>query len=149
VFPLSFGKTLLPFFGYKHHKFLPKPHNSSLSSVMEDENQRFSRLLTAHLDKVKQQVKKLMEAACAGDIKLFKKLAKGLDRGKGLAATVASVKDGKERGALSFAATEGQLKMCKYLVEELKIDVNDRDKEGQTLVLCAARKDTLLLSSTS
>lgn len=97
-----------------------------------------------------------MEAACAGDIKLFKskfsisrientifllyygvsvddcetELAKGLDRGKGLAATVASVKDGKERGALSFAATEGQLKMCKYLVEELKIDVNDRDKEG-------------------
>ncbi|XP_015164397.1 ankyrin-1-like isoform X1 [Solanum tuberosum] len=107
---------------------------------MEDENQRFSRLLTAHLDKVKQQVKKFMEAACAGDIKLFKKLAKGLDRGKGLAATVASVKDGKERGALSFAATEGQLKMCKYLVEELKIDVNDRDKEGQTPVLCAARE---------
>ncbi|KAG5626379.1 hypothetical protein H5410_011597 [Solanum commersonii] len=133
---------------------------------MEDENQRFSRLLTAHLDKVKQQVKKLMEAACAGDIKLFKskfsisrientifllyygvsvddcetELAKGLDRGKGLAATVASVKDGKERGALSFAATEGQLKMCKYLVEELKIDVNDRDKEGQTPVLCAARE---------
>ncbi|KAK4739054.1 hypothetical protein R3W88_002751 [Solanum pinnatisectum] len=80
-----------------------------------------------------------MEAACAGDIKLFKskfpisrientifllyygvsvddcatELAKGLDRGKGLAATVASVKDGKERGALSFAATEGQYKMCK------------------------------------
>lgn len=57
-------------------------------------------------------------------------LAKELDHdGKGLAATVADVKDAKKRGSLFFAAGEGKFDLCKYLVEDLKIDVNERDKE--------------------
>lgn len=57
-------------------------------------------------------------------------LAKQLDDGKGLAGTVADVKDGNKRGALIFAAREGKIELCKYLVEELKIDVNEKDDEG-------------------
>lgn len=97
-----------------------------------------------------------MKAACSGDIELFKskltiscfilrvsvyamlysvddcetELAKQLDDGKGLAGTVADVKDGNKRGALIFAAREGKIELCKYLVEELKIDVNEKDDEG-------------------
>ncbi|KAF3666990.1 hypothetical protein FXO37_10228 [Capsicum annuum] len=58
------------------------------------------------------------------------KLAKQLDDGKGLAGTVADVKDANKRGALIFAAREGKTEFCKYLVEELKIDVNEKDEEG-------------------
>ncbi|XP_055816963.1 uncharacterized protein LOC129886338 isoform X2 [Solanum dulcamara] len=92
------------------------------------------------LSKAQEKAKRFLEAACEGDIELFKKLAKERDHGKGMVATVASVKDGKERGALIFAAAEGKIELCKYLVEELKIDVNQRDKEGQTPVLHAARQ---------
>lgn len=56
--------------------------------------------------------------------------AKQLDDGKGLAQTVADVKDANKRGALHFAAREGQTEMCKYLLEELKLDVNTKDDDG-------------------
>ena len=36
-----------------------------------------------------------------------------LDDGKGLAQTVADVKDANKRGALHFAAREGQTEVCK------------------------------------
>ncbi|XP_060218204.1 uncharacterized protein LOC132645307 [Lycium barbarum] len=87
-----------------------------------------------------EKVQKFLEAACSGNIKLFKKLAKQLDDGKGLAATVANVKDRNKRGALIFAATEDKIELCKYLVEELKINVNEKDVEGETPILHAARQ---------
>ena len=62
-------------------------------------------------------------------------LAKQLDDGKGIAQTVADVKDANKRGALHFAAREGKTDMCKYLVEELKLDVNAKDDDGTSFAL--------------
>ncbi|KAF3666994.1 putative ankyrin repeat domain-containing protein 17-like isoform X2 [Capsicum annuum] len=83
-----------------------------------------------HALAVREKVQKFLQAACSGDVELFKKLAKQLDDGKGLAGTVADVKDANKRGALIFAAREGKTELCKYLVEELKVDVNEKDEEG-------------------
>lgn len=63
-------------------------------------------------------------------------LAGQLDEGKGLARTVADIKDANKRGALHFAAREGQTEVCKYLLEELKLDVDSKDEEGMCLILC-------------
>lgn len=57
-----------------------------------------------------------------------------LDEGKGLAKTVADVKDANKRTALHFAAREGRTEVCKYLLEELKLDVNIKDDDGMTSV---------------
>ncbi|KAF3682890.1 putative ankyrin repeat domain-containing protein 17-like isoform X2 [Capsicum annuum] len=80
----------------------------------------------------------VLRAACSGNIKLFK--TKQLDDGRGLVRTVAEAKDVNERGALFFAAHQGELELCKYLVEKLKIDVNELDVDGQNPVLHAARQ---------
>lgn len=61
-------------------------------------------------------------------------LATQLDEGgKGLARTVADVKDANKRTALHFAAREGRTEVCKYLVEELGLDVDVRDEDGTLL----------------
>lgn len=57
-------------------------------------------------------------------------VAAQLDDGKGLSHTVANIKDANKRGALHFAAREGQTEVCKYLLEELKLDVNTKDEDG-------------------
>lgn len=59
-------------------------------------------------------------------------LAEQLDDGKGLAQTVADIKDANQRGALHFAAREGQTEMCKFLIEECNIDVNVKDEDGNS-----------------
>jgi hypothetical protein len=60
-------------------------------------------------------------------------LAGQLDEGKGLARTVADIKDANKRGALHFAAREGNTDICKYLLEELKLDVDTKDEDGMCL----------------
>ena len=61
-------------------------------------------------------------------------LAARLDDGKGLSGTVADIKDANKRGALHFAAREGKTEVCKYLLEELKLDVDTRDEDGKLLI---------------
>ncbi|KAG0487319.1 hypothetical protein HPP92_009414, partial [Vanilla planifolia] len=78
---------------------------------------------------VREKVKKFLDAARTGKLEEFKKLAVQLDEGKGLAKSVADVKDANNRTALHFAAREGKTEMCKYLLEELKLDVNVRDDD--------------------
>ncbi|PHU17789.1 hypothetical protein BC332_13484 [Capsicum chinense] len=39
-------------------------------------------------------------------------------------------KDANKRGALSFATREDKTDLCKYLVKDLKIDVNEKYEEG-------------------
>ncbi|CAI9102678.1 OLC1v1000980C1 [Oldenlandia corymbosa var. corymbosa] len=89
---------------------------------------------------VRDKVQNFLNAALTGNIEDFKKFAKQLDDGKGLQQTVADVKDANNRGALHFAAREGQTDMCKYLVEELKVDVNTKDDDDETPLLHAARQ---------
>lgn len=89
---------------------------------------------------VRDKVQRFLNAARTGNLDLFKKLGRELDDGKGLAMAVADVKDANKRGALHFAAREGQTEMCKYLVEELKLDVNVKDDDGETPLLHAARQ---------
>ncbi|XP_073526234.1 uncharacterized protein [Phyllobates terribilis] len=88
----------------------------------------------------RQKVQDFLNAALTGNLDFFKKMAKKLDDGKGLTKTVEDVKDANERGALHFAAREGQTEMCKYLLEELKLDVNVKDADGETPLVHAARQ---------
>lgn len=89
---------------------------------------------------VRQKVQTFLNAACTGNLDLLKKIASQLDEGKGLAKTVADIKDANKRGAIHFAAREGKTEVCKYLLEELKLDVNTKDEDGDTPLLHAARK---------
>lgn len=89
---------------------------------------------------VRQKVQQFLNAARIGNLDLLKNLAGQLDEGKGLARTVADIKDANKRGALHFAAREGQTEVCKYLLEELKLDVDLKDEEGETPLIHAARQ---------
>ncbi|XP_057763645.1 uncharacterized protein LOC130984960 [Salvia miltiorrhiza] len=87
-----------------------------------------------------EKFQQFLNAAQTGNLDLLKKLAKQLDSGKGLAQTVVDVKDANQRGALHFAAREGQTEICKYLLEELKMDINTKDEDGDTPLTHAARQ---------
>ncbi|KAM7469129.1 hypothetical protein LguiA_007312 [Lonicera macranthoides] len=88
----------------------------------------------------RESVQQFLNAACTGNLDLFRKFAAQLDDGKGLSQTVADVKDANKRGALHFAAREGQTEVCKFLLEELKLDVDTKDEDGETPLLHAARQ---------
>ncbi|KAJ0080423.1 hypothetical protein Patl1_23271 [Pistacia atlantica] len=93
------------------------------------------------LNVVRQSVQLFLNAAQTGNLALLKRIAEQLDdQGKGMATTVADIKDANQRGALHFAAREGQTDVCKYLLEELKLDVNTQDEDGETPILHAARQ---------
>ncbi|KAF4354373.1 hypothetical protein G4B88_015017 [Cannabis sativa] len=88
----------------------------------------------------RKKVELFFNAACSGNLDFLKKVAEKLDDGKGLAKTIADIKDANKRGALHFAAREGKTEVCKYLLEELKLDVDTRDEDGETPLIHAARQ---------
>lgn len=118
----------------------------------------FSLLLNA----VRQKVQQFLNAARTGNLDLLKSkfiflyahlfvrvcilivyfglnfigidLAGQLDEGKGLKITVTDIKDANKRGALHFAAREGKTEVCKYLLEELKLDIDTKDEDGMRLI---------------
>ncbi|KAH7571891.1 hypothetical protein JRO89_XS04G0163400 [Xanthoceras sorbifolium] len=94
----------------------------------------------SHALAVREKVQQFLNAACTGNLDLLKKIAKQLDEGKGLPLTVADIKDANKRGALHFAAREGKTEVCKFLLEELKLDVDTKDEDGETPILHAARQ---------
>ncbi|XP_058208667.1 uncharacterized protein LOC131321756 isoform X1 [Rhododendron vialii] len=75
---------------------------------------------------------RLLQAASDGKIKLLKRLGEELDFGEGLAKTFLQVKDAGGRTALHFAAAEGKTHVCKYLVQDLGLDANLKDRKGDT-----------------
>ncbi|KAI3938583.1 hypothetical protein MKW98_016088 [Papaver atlanticum] len=72
----------------------------------------------------------VLTAAISGKLNQFKNLIAKYDDGSGLADTVMSVKDDNGIGVIHFAAVEGKLNVLKYLIEELKLDVNMKDPKG-------------------
>jgi len=61
---------------------------------------------------------------------VFAELAVQLDEGKDLAKSVEAIKDANKRGALHFAAREGQTAVCDYLLTDLKLPVDSQDDDG-------------------
>jgi hypothetical protein len=58
-------------------------------------------------------------------------MARRLDSGQGAAAAVAAAADrGSGNRALHLAAMEGKMDVCRYLVEELRLDVNQSNDRG-------------------
>ncbi|KAL5061136.1 hypothetical protein RYX36_032740 [Vicia faba] len=66
---------------------------------------------------------------------LLKKFAEQLDEGKDLLKTVEAIKDTNKRGALHFAALEGQTEICNYLLEDLKLQIDSKDDDGETALI--------------
>ncbi|KAM3280550.1 hypothetical protein ACQJBY_047379 [Aegilops geniculata] len=79
----------------------------------------------------------LLHAASRGDLRLFKRLVRDLDKGRGRPREV--VEAAKDQGlvALHFAAGKARLRLCRYLVEELGVDVDAVDDGGRTPLLMA------------
>ncbi|KAI3944361.1 hypothetical protein MKW98_006522 [Papaver atlanticum] len=75
----------------------------------------------------------LLNSAYTGDLDRFKRLASCYDkRGEGLAMTIQHLLDGDGRGSFAFAAAGGRVNVCRYLLEELNLDVDVKDDEGVT-----------------
>lgn len=89
---------------------------------------------------VRQKVQHFLNAARTGNLDLLKKFAEQLDEGKDLSKTVEAIKDANKRGALHFAALEGQTQICSYFVEDLKLRIDDKDEDGETALIHAARQ---------
>ncbi|KAI3855412.1 hypothetical protein MKX03_025370 [Papaver bracteatum] len=76
----------------------------------------------------------LFNAAYTGKLHNFKWLASDHAKGEGIGVAVAigKIRDEYERGCLNFAAAGGSLEVCKYLIEDLKLDVDSKDGTGHT-----------------
>ncbi|MCL7037038.1 hypothetical protein MKW94_008636 [Papaver nudicaule] len=86
----------------------------------------------------------LLSAAYTGELDRFKMVASSYDkRGDGLAKTIQRHVDGDRRGCLAFAAAGGRVDVCRYLVEELNLDVHVKDVNGVTPLCYAAVKGHL------
>ncbi|KAI3893438.1 hypothetical protein MKX03_020282, partial [Papaver bracteatum] len=88
---------------------------------------------------------KLINAAYDGKLKLFERLASNLAKGEGIGVAEAIGKVKGENGldgggCLHSAAIGGSLNVCKYLIEDLKLDVDSRDRKGRTPLLHASLK---------
>ncbi|TVU30035.1 hypothetical protein EJB05_21637 [Eragrostis curvula] len=70
----------------------------------------------------------LLHAAFEGNLRVVKKMVKALDEGDGrLTEKVAAVRDSNGLGPLHLAAGRARMPVCRYLVEELRLDVNAAD----------------------
>lgn len=74
----------------------------------------------------------LLEAASDGDLVLFKQLARMMDGGRGRVTEAVEAVVECTAGALHLAAGQGELAMCRYLVEELRVDINAIHDGGET-----------------
>lgn len=87
----------------------------------------------------KQREEMLLRAAAAGNLRLLKKMARGLDSGlKGEAAVLAAVADEEGGRALHLAAGAGRVEVCRYIVEDLRLDVNQLNFKGETPLFYSA-----------
>ncbi|XP_047074857.1 ankyrin-1-like [Lolium rigidum] len=86
-----------------------------------------------------QREKVLLFAASEGNLRLLKKMARGLDSGgQAEAAVLAAVTDGEGNRALHLAAAAGRVEVCRYIVEDLRLDVNQPNFKGETPLFYSA-----------
>ncbi|KAM0874932.1 hypothetical protein ACQ4PT_037122 [Festuca glaucescens] len=86
-----------------------------------------------------QREKLLLYAASEGNLRLLKKMARGLDSGgQAEAAVLAAVTDGEGNRALHLAAAAGRVEVCRYIVEDLRLDVNQPNFKGETPLFYSA-----------
>ncbi|RZC70728.1 hypothetical protein C5167_033880 [Papaver somniferum] len=86
----------------------------------------------------------LLDSAYTGNLDRFKIIASRYDdRGDGLAITVERLKDRLGRGSLIFAAAGGSVNVCRYLIEELNLDIDVKDYHGGTPLCYGAVKGHL------
>ncbi|XP_065864328.1 uncharacterized protein [Euphorbia lathyris] len=72
---------------------------------------------------------RLLKAARFGNLDCLKRLADVLDSGDGLRQTLESIEDKDGRTAFHHAAIGGNTRVCRYLLEEVKVDhINLRDE---------------------
>ncbi|KAI5071472.1 hypothetical protein GOP47_0013723 [Adiantum capillus-veneris] len=88
----------------------------------------------------RDKVSRLLVAARDEDPRGLKEAAAAFDEGQGVAKAVLDVKDANGRGALHFAAQNGNDAVCQYLLEELSFPVDLRDNDGETPLIHAARQ---------
>uniref|UniRef100_A0A0D9VG47 Uncharacterized protein n=1 Tax=Leersia perrieri TaxID=77586 RepID=A0A0D9VG47_9ORYZ len=86
----------------------------------------------------------LFEAADSGDLYIVKGMAMLLDEGRGRpgkavqAARLGGIDEAVDgMGVQHIAASKGRLGVCRYLIEELRMDVDDVDEGGKTPLMMA------------
>ncbi|XP_048526980.1 ankyrin-1-like [Triticum urartu] len=80
-----------------------------------------------------QREEALLRAAADGNLRLLKEMARWMGSGgEGEAAILGTVEDGVGDRALHLAAGSGRLEVCRYLVEDLRLDVNQLNFIGDT-----------------
>ncbi|RZC71965.1 hypothetical protein C5167_035128 [Papaver somniferum] len=86
----------------------------------------------------------LLNSAYTGNLDQFKMIASRYDcKGDGLAITIERLKDKLGRGSLIFAAAGGSVNVCRYLLEELNLEVDVKDNHGGTPLCYGAVKGHL------
>ncbi|TVU31527.1 hypothetical protein EJB05_23214 [Eragrostis curvula] len=80
----------------------------------------------------------LLHAALDGNLRTLKKIVKAMDGGEGrIAEKVGALGNDCGLGVLHLAAASGKLPVCRYLVEELCLDVKANCQAGITPLTCA------------
>ncbi|KAI3871162.1 hypothetical protein MKW98_015062 [Papaver atlanticum] len=92
------------------------------------------------MDDVVAAVTAMLLVAVDGELERFKKCVEAVDRliGDGIAAIIENTKDDYGKGVIHFAAGGGNVEVLKYLIKEIKLDVNVKDNSGVTPLSWAA-----------
>ncbi|KAI3875361.1 hypothetical protein MKW98_000038 [Papaver atlanticum] len=78
--------------------------------------------------------KDFLKAAHAGELNRLKQFALELDEvlGNGIPEILENIIDGEGRGAIHCAAAGGSVEVLKYLIEEIKLEIDVKDGKGET-----------------
>ncbi|KAL5713245.1 hypothetical protein ACHQM5_015342 [Ranunculus cassubicifolius] len=80
----------------------------------------------------------LLLACFSGNLRQVKVLVKTMDDGKDISEILVKIKERGGMGLLHAAAHSGKTNVCKYLLEEFKFDVNEKDPKDRTPLIHAS-----------
>ncbi|KAI3855877.1 hypothetical protein MKX03_011532 [Papaver bracteatum] len=89
---------------------------------------------------VASAAKVLLNAAHVGELEQLKRSAAAIDHviGVGIPGILENTEDDDGRSAIHYAAAGGRVNVLKYLVEEIKLDVDVKTNSGKTPLSCAS-----------